>query len=184
MEIFETIFSRRSIRKFLEKPVEEEKIRKILEAATFAPSAGNTQEWRFIKIKNSHSSSKGARVLRRQSLKSQIAEAALGQMFIAQAPVVIVVCADLLEIEMAYGDKGKELYSLLDCGMAAQNLMLAATAEGLGTCPVGAFDEEEIKEILDLPENLRPVLIIPVGYPAEKPEKTPRKSLEKVVVER
>lgn len=170
MEIFEAIKNRRSIRTFLDKPVPEEKIKKILEAAIQAPSAGNTQEWRFVVIKNS-------------KLKNQISEAALGQYFIAEAPIVIIICADLKEIEMAYGKRGVELYSLLDCGVVAQNLMLAATAEGLATCPVGAFNEEEIKEILNLPENLRPVLIIPIGYPAEKGEEKSRKPLSEITWE-
>lgn len=168
MDIYEAIKTRRSIREFQERPVEEEKIRKILEAAVQAPSAGNTQEWRFMVIKN-------------PNLKSQISKAALGQNFIAKAPIVIVICADLKEIEMAYGRRGVELYSLLDCGIVAQNLMLSARAEGLGTCPVGAFDEKEIKRTLSLPENFRPVLIIPLGYPAEKPLKRPRKLLKELI---
>jgi nitroreductase len=169
VDLFDVIKNRCSIRSFRKKPVEEEKIKKILEAAAFAPSAGNTQEWRFIKIKN-------------QKSKIKIAEAALGQMFIAKAPIVIVLCADLLEIEMAYGNRGVEVYSLLDCGMAAQNLMLSATALGLGTCPVGGFDEEEVRKILSLPENVKPFLIIPIGYPAEKPIKRPRKSLGEIII--
>jgi nitroreductase len=168
-KIFEAIKSRHSVRNFLDKPVEEAKIKQILEAASLAPSAGNTQEWRFIKIKN-------------QKLKIKIAEAARGQMFIAEAPIVILLCIDLKEIEMAYGDRGVEVYSLLDCGMAAQNLMLSATALGLGTCPVGGFDEEEVRKILSLPENVKPILIIPIGYPAEKPIKRPRKSLGEIII--
>lgn len=171
MDFNEVIKNRRSVRSFQRKPIEREKINKILEAGLWAPSAGNTQEWRFIKIEN-------------ESLKGKIAEIAGGQAFIAEAPVVIVLCADLKEIERAYGERGVRLYSLLDCGMAAQNLMLTATAEGLGACPVGAFDEETLKALLRLPDNLRPVLIIPMGYPAEKISQRSRKPLKEVIIER
>jgi len=171
MESLKLMLARRSIRRFLTKPVEEEKIKEILEAVRWAPSAGNTQEWRLV-------------VVQSPEIKNKLAEAASGQMFVAEAPVVIVLCADLKEIEMAYGKRGVEVYSLLDCGMASQNLMLATTALGLGTCAVGGFDEEEVRKILDLLEHLRPLLIFPVGYPAEKPPQRPRKPLQELVISR
>jgi len=157
MNIFEAIMSRRSIRKFEKKPVDEKLIGLILYMATCAPSAGNTRDWVFIVVED-------------ENKKQRIAKAALEQKFIAEAPVVIVVCSDLQKISLRYGERGERVYSIQDTAAAIQNLLLAAHAVGLGSCWVGAFDEEEVKLILELPDNLRPLAILPVGYPAEKPE--------------
>jgi nitroreductase len=95
-------------------------------------------------------------------------------MFIKEAPVVIVVCSDLDRIKLRYGERGEKLYSIQDTAASIMIILLAAQALGLGTCWVGAFDEERIKEILELPRNLRPLAIIPVGYPKERIEKSER----------
>lgn len=164
MDLFEAIYKRQSIRAYdSERSVSDEKIFKILGAACQAPSAGNIQPWRFV-------------VVRDESLKKALAWAALGQRFIAQAPVVIVVCADLEASERGYGRRGTDLYALQDTAAATQNLLLAAWAEGLGTCWVGAFDEKETAEVLKLPSEIRPVAIIPVGYPSRIGHKAFKKS--------
>lgn len=157
MNVFEAIMGRRSVRKFEKKAIDEKLIGLMLYMATCAPSAGNTQDWVFIVVKD-------------ENRKQRIAKAALDQKFIAEAPVVIVVCGDLQKISLRYGERGERLYSIQDTAAAIQNLLLAAHAAGLASCWVGAFDEEEIKLILELPDNLRPLAILPVGYPAEKPE--------------
>jgi nitroreductase len=157
MNVFQCIFKRRSIRRFKKEEVNDKLIGLMLYAATHAPSAGNTQEWEFI-------------VVRDEKQKNKLAVAALHQNFIAEAPVVIVVCADLEKIGLKYGKRGEFLYFAQDTATAVQNILLSAHALGLGSCWVGAFDEEHVKEILKLPENLRPVAILPVGYPAEEPE--------------
>lgn len=133
--------------------------------ATMAPSAGNTQEWNFIVVKD-------------EEIKKKLAKAALDQDFIAEAPVVIVVCADLEKISLRYGKRGELLYSIQDTALAIQNILLSAHALGLGSCFVGAFDEERVKSILELPDNLRPLAILPIGYPAEQPEKPRRINFE------
>lgn len=157
MNVFQCIFKRRSVRRFEKKEVDDKLVGLILYSATHAPSAGNTQEWEFIVVKD-------------KDQKKKLAIAALHQNFIAEAPVVIVVCADLEKISLRYGKRGETLYFAQDTAAAVQNILLSAHALGLGSCWVGSFDENHVKNILGLPENLRPLAILPIGYPAEEPE--------------
>ena len=152
MDVFETMEKRRSVRSFdTARDVPEELVEEILRCGCLAPSAGNVQPWRFI-------------VVRDAEMKRALAAAALGQGFLAQAPVVIVVCADLASHSLSYGQRGVELYSIQDTAAAAQNMLLAATALGLGACWVGAFREDEAARALRLVNDLRPLALIPVGY--------------------
>jgi len=167
MNLLETIKSRRSIREFQKKEIPEEIIEKLIEALIWAPSAENLQSRKFYFVFN-------------QEIKEKLAEAAFGQSFIGQAPLVIVGCTDE-KISKRYGERGKELYSICDVAMSIQNIMLLAQNLGLGTCPVGAFDEEEVSKILNIPKSLRPIIIVPIGYPAEKPSPPPRVSKNKAV---
>lgn len=164
--IAEIIKGRRSIRRFSAKEVEDGLVRELIEMACWAPSAGNLQSWFFYIVKN-------------KDLREKLARAALNQSFIAQAPVVIVACCDLARISW-YGERGRNLYCIMDVAMALQNLMLYAHFRGLGTCCVGAFHEDEVREILNIPEDLRPIALIPLGYPAEKPDAPKRRSVEEV----
>jgi len=168
MDLFEAIKGRRSIRRFLKKDVPEEHLNKILEAAIWAPSAGNLQPWEFI-------------VIRDERTKREVARAALGQMWIADAPVVIVVCANEPRSARYYGERGRRLYCIQDTAAATQNMLLAAHALGYGTCWVGAFLENEVKKVLEIPDHVRPVAIIPIGVPGEKPSPRPRIPLDEVV---
>ncbi len=168
MDIFECIKGRRSIRAFTSDPVREEDLKKILEAAIYAPSAGNLQSWEFV-------------IVRDKDRKLQLARAALNQTFIAEAPVVIVVCANLARSGRIYGERGRTLYCIQDTAAAIQNILLTAYALGYGTCWVGAFREEDASKILKLPPDVRPVAIIPIGRPAERPAPRPRMPLDKVV---
>ncbi len=165
--ILETIRNRRSVREFQEKEIPEEIVDELIEALIWAPSAGNLQSRKFYFIFN-------------QEIKEKLAEAALGQNFIKQAPLVIVGCTDD-KIAFRYGERGKNLYSICDVAASIENLMLLATELGLGACWVGAFDEERVSRILNLPENLRPIVIVPMGYPAEKPRPPPRVSKEEAI---
>lgn len=168
MDVFEAIRGRRSIRAFKSVDVSEEIVNKLIEAACLAPSAGNIQPWEFVVVRN-------------REVKRRLVEAALGQSFIEDAPVVIVVCANEERSSMGYGIRGKTLYCIQDTAAAIQNLHLAAYALGLGTCWVGAFREEEVREALKIPRGIRPVAIIPVGYPAEHPQPPKRKPLQQVI---
>ena len=152
---------RRSIRKFEKKPIDDKLIGVMLYMATQAPSAGNLQDWRFVVVKD-------------EAQKKKLFKAALEQECILEAPIDIVVCSDLKSVEIKYSERGERVYSLQDTAAAIENLLLAAYALGLGTVWVGAFDEEEVKYTLGLPDHVRPVAIIPVGYPAESPEKPDR----------
>ncbi|MET1123751.1 MAG: nitroreductase family protein [Archaeoglobaceae archaeon] len=163
-ECINLLFERVSIRKFKPDDIDDDTLRLILEAGNAAPSAGNLQARDFI-------------VVRSEEKKLKLARAALGQMFIAEAPVVIVVCANYPRSMRVYGERGK-LYAEQDATAAVENILLAVTALGLGAVWVGAFDERAVAEILDLPEHVRPIAIVPVGHPAEKPGRRSRYPIE------
>lgn len=162
ISVLEIIKKRRSIRAFMDKPIPEEILEQLIEALIWAPSAGNLQSRKFFFIYN-------------QQIKEKLVQAAWGQDFIAQAPLVIVGCADH-NIKTRYGSRGVELYAPQDVAASVQNLLLVACELGLGTVWVGAFDEKTVSKILKLPNSLRPVTIVPVGYPAETPSAPPRMS--------
>ncbi len=111
----------------------------------------------------------------------KLAQAALNQMFIAEVPLVIVGCIDKNKIFPRYGERGVELYAIQDVACSITNAMLVAHENGLGSCWVGAFREEEVSKILNLPRHLRPVVILPVGYPAYVPSAPPRVSIHEAV---
>jgi len=168
MDVFEAIKSRRSVRAFTNEPVSDEEIMKLIEAARCAPSAGNIQPWEFV-------------IIRDAETKRKLSEAALDQTFIEEAPVVVVVCANQTLSSRGYGSRGVNLYCLQDTAAATQNLLLAAQALGLATCWVGAFHEEEATKTLNTPSNVRPVAIVPVGHPAEKPTPRSKRPLSEIV---
>jgi len=168
MDVLEVIKGRRSIRAFKNQDVPAEIVEELIDAARWAPSAGNIQPWEFI-------------IVRKPRIKRRLVEAALGQMFIEEAPVVIVVCADEERSSQGYGVRGKTLYCIQDTAAAMQNIHLTAYSLGLGTCWVGAFREEETREILKIPHGIRPVAIVPIGYPAEAPTARMRKSTSQIV---
>ena len=167
MNVFEAIKTRRSVRAFTDKPVADEEVEKLIEAARWAPSAGNLQPWEFV-------------IVRDPQVKRGLCEAALNQAFVEEAPVVIVVCANPTRSSKGYGSRGINLYCLQDTAAATQNILLAAHAIGLATCWVGAFKEEEARKTLNAPEELRPIAILPVGHPAEKPMARPRRHLNDI----
>lgn len=168
MEIMETIKRRRSIRQFKPKSLPPEAIGNMVEALRWAPSAGNLQSRKFFFVFN-------------KGLRGQLARAALDQDFIAQAPLVVVGCANH-QIALQYRERGVGLYCLMDVAASLQNLVLTVHAQGLGSCWVGAFEEEEVQKLLELPPYLRPVAIVPIGFPAEHCQPPPRVSREEAVV--
>jgi len=168
VNVFEAIMNRRSVRAFTNEPVSDEEVMKLIDAARWAPSAGNIQPWEFV-------------VVRDPEIKRGLSVAALDQTFIEEAPVVIVVCANQLRSSRGYGSRGANLFCLQDTAAATQNMLLTAHALGLATCWVGAFQEEEARKVLNIPNGVRPVAIIPVGHPAEKPEAPDRRPLSEIV---
>jgi nitroreductase len=168
MTIFDAIKNRRSIRDYKDQDIPEKAIDALIEAIRWAPSAGNMQSRKFYFIFN-------------KDVKNRLARAALNQHFIAQAPLAIVACLDR-NIAARYGDRGVNLYSIQDVAASVMNLMLIAHELGLGSVWVGAFNEFEVFEMLDMPHNLRPIAIIPVGYPSKIPNPTPR-ALQSEIIE-
>lgn len=168
MELFESIMNRRSIRKFKDEVPEDELIEKIIESGIWAPSAGDLQSWDAVIVKD-------------DQIKVQIAVAAYVQEFVAKAPVLIVMCANMANAGARYGERGRELYCIQDASCAALNMMLRAYDLGLGSAWVGAFKEEDVANELGLPAHIRPVALIPIGYPDEEPETPPRRSIEDVI---
>jgi len=119
--------------------------------------------------------------VKNSEVKRRLAEAALNQKFVEEAPIVIVVCADESRSFKGYGLRGKSLYCIQDTAAAIQNIHLAACSLGLATCWVGAFKEEDVRKILDIPDRVRPVALVPVGYPAEKPSPPLRRPLSQII---
>jgi len=167
MELFEAIKGRRSIRRFRPDSVGDKDLENILEAAIAAPSAGNCQPWEFIVVKNPR-------------VKQKLKEAAQNQNSLTEAPVVIVICTDASRSAERYGERGRKLYCIQDTAAAAQNIHLAAYGLGYGTCWIGAFEETEVAEALGAPTGVRPVIMIPIGKPAENPTPRPRCPLKKI----
>lgn len=168
MEFFETIRKRRSIRKFEKCEIEEEKLQKILEAANISPSAGNLQGYEIIVVKEK---------MRKEALK----EAARGQGFISEAPVVLVFCANGPRSSAKYEQRGEKLYSIQDATIACSYAQLAATDLGLGSVWVGAFDNKLADDIVKAPEGVRSVAILPLGYYLKDPPARPRRPLDDLV---
>lgn len=150
MDVCDAIATRKSVRAYLDKPIEEEKLNAVLEAARLAPSASNRQEWRFV-------------IVREKEARSQIAMAAGQQMFIAQAPVIIVACAETDGHLMTCGEP---CYPI-DVAIALDHLTLRAVELGLGTCWIGKFNADEVKKILGIPDEIKVVQLMPLGYPVE-----------------
>jgi len=169
-DVFEAIKTRRSVRAFVQEEIPEAQVARIVTAGLQAPTAGNVQPWFFYVIRDGY-------------LRKKLAESALQQSFIAQAPVVIIVCADLERARAGYGRRGEQLYCIQDTAAATQNMLLAAHALGLGACWVGAFSEELVADLLDLPSFHRPVAVVPVGRPAHRPRDPGRRPLDAVYAE-
>ncbi|RMF85590.1 MAG: nitroreductase family protein [Nitrospirae bacterium] len=164
-----SLFRKRySCRRFLPDPIPRATVERLLDAARWAPTAGGLEPWRFVVVTD-------------PGVRSALARAAHGQRFLAQAPVVVCVVAVPAESAATYGRRGAELYCLQDTAAATQNLLLAAAAEGLGTCWVGAFDEAAVARLLSLPAGWRPVALVPVGRPDEGPGPRRRRPLETIV---
>ena len=150
MDVHEAMRARKSVRAFLDRPVEEEALRRLFDAARAAPSARNDQEWRFIAV-------------RERRTRERIAEEAARQPFIGTAPVLLACCA---ETDGRLMRCGQAAYTI-DVAIAMDHLTLAAAAEGLGTCWIGSFDEGLVKRILGIPDAVRVVQLMPLGYPAD-----------------
>ena len=167
MNIKDAIRRRRSVRSFSDEKLPADLIYELIEYANLAPSAGNLQAREFIVVDD-------------PDIKKRLSVAASDQDFIVEAPITIVVCAHLERIA-PYGIRGKELYCLQDAAASVEHILLLATEYGLGTCWVGAFDESEVSKILNLLSYVRPVAIIPIGYPKGRTESATRIDTKKLI---
>jgi len=150
MDVMDAIKTRKSVRAYLDRPVEDEKLNAVLEAARLAPSASNRQEWRFV-------------IVRELETRKKLAAVAGGQAFVGEAPVLIVACAETDGHVMRCG----QLCYPIDVAIALDHMSLAAVELGLGSCWIGRFDEKNVKEILHIPDEIRVVELMPLGYPSD-----------------
>ena len=163
MEVLPEILQRRSVRSFTSKAVDKDQLERILEAARLAPSAKNRQEWRFV-------------VIQKKEVRQRMMEAAFGQDYVGQAPVIIAVCTTNIDYRMPNGQASYPI----DLAIASTHIMLQAVHEGLGTCCITTFDEQEVREILTVPFSMRVVLLVLIGHPEGETEPTPRKTLKQI----
>jgi nitroreductase len=163
MDILPEIVHRRSVRSFTSQPMEKDQIERILEAGRLAPSAKNRQEWRFI-------------VIQKKETRQRIMEAAFGQEHVGQAPAIVAVCTTNIDYRMPNG----QLSYPIDLAFASAHIVLQAVHEGLGTCCITTFDEQEVREILTAPFSMRVVMLILLGHAESEPEPTARKSLKQI----
>ena len=170
MDIFEAIGRRRSIRKYSGLPVEDEQVQAVFEAVRQSPSWANMQCWRFVAVRDDDDKQKLAEYSYMKSfMEAKGYKANPSKKALAEAPVVIVACADPAES----GEVRGQDYYLVDMGIACQTLMLAARGLGLGTVFVGIYEEDKVRELLGIPGNVRIVGLIPIGYPLEEKDKGP-----------
>lgn len=167
-DFFSVLRRRRSVRAFRREPVPRHLLEQVLEAARWSPSAGNLQAWEIAVVSD-------------PAVRRRLAHAAYGQEFLAEAPHVLAVSALPERSAVRYGRRGRELYCLQDATLAAGYLLLAAAALGLATCWVGAFAEEEVRRLLGLTPEHRPIALIALGYPDEDPPPPPRLPLSALV---
>jgi nitroreductase len=164
MELKEAIKKRRSVRDYTDAPVPEDKLLRVLDAGRLAPSGGNRQAWKFVVVRDSQK-------------RQKLAQAASGQTFVAKAPVVIAAVATVPERIQQCGVSA----SAVDLAIAVDHMTLAAVDEGLGTCWIGAFSQEEARDVLDVPAKYQIVALLPLGF-SKQPEGTKtRKSLNEIV---
>jgi nitroreductase len=161
--VLEAIKGRRSVRSFRDGRIPEDHLKVVLEAAVWAPSGSNAQPWEFV-------------VVRDRSTVEKIKLFSPG--LFGDPDTLVVLCVNRERIK---GRGPKELVALMDVAMAAQNMMLAAYSLGIGSCPIASFNKTAVKELLDIPEHVDPILMVSLGYPDRWPEPPRRRPLEEVV---
>ena len=166
MHIMDAIRNRRSVRAYSSRPISDEVMNRMRQALRYAPSACNIQPWHFILVTD-------------PDLRRQVAQASKDQMWMADAPVIVAACGYPHRAYQAMGGYGNS--TDIDVAIALDHLTLAAVAEGLGTCWIGAFDPEAARQVLGLPDDVEPIAFTPLGYPADQPKPKKRKPLSELV---
>ncbi len=167
MDAIECIRTRRTIRKFMDVPIPFDTIANIVDCGRLAPSCGNLMNFKFVVVFD-------------PGKRRALAEASLQQYWMATAPVIVVVVAEPVVAKRYYGIRGERLYSVQNVSAAAQNILLAAHSYGLGACWIGGFDENMVKRVCGIPDEHRPQVMIPIGYPDEKNPMPPKFPIENV----
>jgi nitroreductase len=169
-DCIEKITSRQSIRKFTKETIPDSVIEDIVNIGRSAPSGGNRQPWRIV-------------IVTKEELKQSLVMAAHNQKFIADAPVVYVICAVPDESAERYQDRGRHLYTLQDTAALTLNILYGAHLHGYGACWIGAFNEDDVSKALNVPSHMRPVSMVPVGrIDGKLPPLRGRKSPSEIVV--
>lgn len=164
MDVSEAISRRRSVRSYKEAPIENDKLEMILQAARLAPSARNQQIWKFV-------------IVRAPETREKLVHACDEQAYLAEADTVICCCATKHDMLLPNGEKTHTM----DLAVAASFMMLQATELGIGSCWVGTFNEEKVKKLLRIPETVKAVCLIALGYPHFVPPASDRKPLSEIV---
>ncbi len=163
-ELLDFLSSRASVTRYTDEDLDREQIGTILEAGRWAPSAGNMQCWEFIVVED-------------KKIKEKLSMYSYNQSHIRKAPICIVVLGDEEKATRRFKERGKNLYMIQETAAAMQNMLLMAQSLDLGAAWVGAFKEEDVKDLLEIPENLRPLSMITVGYPRERPHASEKKRM-------
>ena len=160
MDVIEAIERRRSIRRYKDDPVSLELMEKLIEAGQWAPTGANRQHWKFIAVTDPRTMKMVKRV---------------SSMMWGESPAAILICRDLTRSKMP-----PEAWTGDAAGFPSQNIMLAAYSLGLRTCAIGGFNRKAIRDLLEIPDEMAPLLLITVGYPDEKPEIRPRRAMKEI----
>ena len=168
MDVFEAIAARRSIRAFDDKPLNDDVLERILDAARLAPSGSNRQPWRYVVVGD-------------EQMRGKLARASADQMFVAEAPVVVVACCYPAPPDSDRGGWMGRYGALLDAAIGLDHIQLAAYALGVASCWIGSFDAEAVRKLLGVPEDVWVVGLMPLGYPAERPAPTSRLPMKEIV---
>jgi nitroreductase len=164
MDFLELVKSRYACRSYQERPIEEDKLLRLLEAVRLAPSGSNRQPWKFVVVQD-------------PEVRRGLVRACANQRFIAAAPVVVAGCGLMPDRMMSCGVPGDPV----DVAIALEHLALAATAEGLASCWIGAFSQDDVREVLGVPATVKVIELMTLGYPADTPRAKTRKPLSEIV---
>lgn len=167
MQVFDVIKQRRSVRFYTDEAIDEDKLKKLVEAAIWAPSAGNIHAWNIV-------------IVQRKGDIELIKAVSPGML--GNATALMILCADKRRAYDKGGEVGRDVLSIMDIAIATQNICLEATELGLGSCIIKSFNQDAVRELLDLPENISPELVVSLGYPRSIPNPPPRRTVEDTVI--
>ncbi len=167
MDVFDAIKKRRSVRFYTDEAISEDKVKKLVEAAIWAPSGGNIHAWNIV-------------ILQQKGDIERVKAISPG--ILGSPTALMILCADKRKAYDKGGEVGRDVVSIMDIAIATQNICLEATELGLGSCIIGSFNQDAVRELLDLPKNIAPELLVSLGYPRSTPSSPPRRRVEDTVI--